>query len=114
MEIGFAGAESAIYVFDKGEKDYLQIFSGLTKRDGQFIVSREKIDNFSFDDLVGKEILVGRIAGMPSLNFEDALINNDIYSEDVDLNYSVDFADLSSAFISGTGDFVNLFDIIAT
>ena len=60
VEIGFAGPESAIYVYENGEKDYLVTFSGLTKRDGQFIVSREKIDNFDISYLYGKEILVGR------------------------------------------------------
>lgn len=60
VEVGFAGPESAIYVYENGEKDYLVTFAGLTKRDGQFIVSREKIDNFKIEDLYGKEILVGR------------------------------------------------------
>lgn len=60
VHIGFAGPESAIYVYKNGEEDYLVTFAGLTKRDGQFIVSREKIDNFSIDNLYNKEILVGR------------------------------------------------------
>ena len=59
-QIGLAGAESAIYVYNGGEKDYLQIFSGLTKRDGQFILGRNKVDNFDISMLKGKEILVGR------------------------------------------------------
>lgn len=63
VEVGFAGPESAIYVYENGEKDYLITFAGLTKRDGQFIVSREKIDNFKIEDLYGKEILVGRTGG---------------------------------------------------
>lgn len=63
VEVGFAGPESAIYVYENGEKDYLVTFAGLTKRDGQFIVSREKIDNFKIKDLYGKEILVGRTGG---------------------------------------------------
>lgn len=61
VEIGFAGPESAIYVYEGGEEDYLITFSGLTKRDGQFIVSRKKIENFSLNDLKGKEILAGRL-----------------------------------------------------
>lgn len=60
VDIGFAGPESAIYVYKNGEKDYLVTFAGLTKRDGQFIVSRKKIDNFKMEDLYGKEVLVGR------------------------------------------------------
>ena len=110
VQIGFAGAESAIYVYDKGEKDYLQIFSGLTKRDGQFILSRKKNKDFSLNDLVGKEILVGRSSGMPALNFLNALKNADIDSKDININYSVDFAALSGTFIGGTGDYVNLFE----
>ena len=39
-EIGLAGPESATYVYLGKEKDYLQVFAGLTKRDGQFILSR--------------------------------------------------------------------------
>lgn len=60
VQIGFAGAESAIYVYNEKENDYLQIFAGLTKRDGQFIVSRKDIKDFKLSDLYNKEILVGR------------------------------------------------------
>lgn len=114
VEIGFCGAESSIYVYNGGEKNYIENFAGLTKRDGQFIVSRKKIDNFKIEDLIGKEILVGRIGGMPALNFENALYNNNIDKSKVKLNYSIEFAALSGAFIGGTGDFVNLFEPNAT
>ena len=60
VEIGFAGPESAIYVYENGEKDFLVTFAGLTKRDGQFIVSRKKLDQFDISDLYGKEVLTGR------------------------------------------------------
>ena len=60
VNIGFAGPESAIYIYNNGEDDYLVTFAGLTKRDGQFIVSRTKIDNFDISDMYNKEILVGR------------------------------------------------------
>ena len=114
VQIGFAGAESAIYVYDKGEKDYLQIFSGLTKRDGQFILGRENIKDFTLEDLKGKEILVGRSSGMPALNFLNALKNANIAPEDININYSVDFSALSGSFIGGEGDYVNLFEPNAT
>ena len=114
VEIGFAGAESAIYVYTGGEKDYLQIFSGLTKRDGQFIVSRSLDENFKLENLIGKEILVGRKGGMPALNFLNALKNSGIDPADVKLNYSVEFAALSGSFIGGVGDYVNLFEPNAT
>lgn len=113
-QIGLAGAESAIYIYNAGEKDYLKIFSGLTKRDGQFIIGRKKTDNFSFDDLKNKEILVGRRGGMPSLNFLNAIENRGLNISDFKINYSIDFASLSGAFISGEGDYVNLFEPNAT
>lgn len=110
VNIGFAGAESAIYVYNENEEDYLELFAGLTKRDGQFIVSREKIENFKLEDLTSKEILVGRSTGMPALNFLNALKNNNIDINKINPNYSIEFAALSGSFIGGTGDFVNLFE----
>jgi len=107
--VGFAGMESAIYIYNGGEKDYLQAFSGLTKRDGQFIIGRNKT-NFTLNDLVGKEVLVGRKGGMPALNFINALKHEGIDPAKVNLNYQIDFASLSGAFIGGTGDYVNLFE----
>ena len=113
VEIGFAGAESAIYIYKQQESDYLQLFAGLTKRDGQFIVARDNKD-FNLEDLYGKEILVGRKTGMPALNFLRALQNNGIDIDKININYSVEFAALSGTFIGGTGDYVNLFEPNAT
>jgi NitT/TauT family transport system substrate-binding protein len=113
VNIGFAGPESTIYVYNGGESDYLVSFAGLTKRDGQFIVSHKQSD-FNLNDLKGKEILVGRKGGMPALNFLNALANAGIKQSDININYSVDFASLSGSFISGIGDYVNLFEPNAT
>ena len=112
VNIGLCGPEATIYVYNEGEKDYIKTFAGLTKRDGQFIISRNKIDNFTLNDLKNKEVLAGRAGGMPIINFENALKNENI--KDVNINSSVDFANLTSAFISGMGDFVNLFEPNAT
>lgn len=112
VDIGLCGPEATIYVYNEGEKDYIRTFAGLTKRDGQFIISRTKIDNFKLEDLKGKEVLAGRPGGMPIINFYNALKNNKI--EGVNTNDTIDFANLTSAFLSGTGDFVNLFEPNAT
>lgn len=114
VEVGFAGPESAIYVYKGGEEDYLVTFSGLTKRDGQFIVSRNKIENFTLNNLKGKEILAGRLGGMPVLNFQNALKNENVNENEIKMNTSVEFASLSGSFIAGMGDFVNLFEPNAT
>lgn len=111
-DIGLAGPESAVFVYLGGEEDYLQVFSGLTKKDGQFILSRNK--DFDWNDLIGKEILVGRASGMPAMSFFKALDNKGIKKSDVKINTSIEFAELSGAFIGGEGDFVNLFEPLAT
>lgn len=113
VQIGFAGPESAIYVYNGGEEDYLVTFAGLTKRDGQFIVGKSGKE-FDWNDLKGKEILVGRKGGMPALNFLNALKNAGINTSDVKLNYSVEFAALAGSYIAGIGDYVNLFEPNAT
>lgn len=114
VEIGFAGPEASIYVYNGGEEDYIISFAGLTKRDGQFILAREANDNFKLEDLYNKEILVGRKGGMPSLNFLNALKKSNIDPKKININYSVEFAALSGSFIGGIGDYVNLFEPTAT
>lgn len=60
VEIGLCGSEATIYIYNQGEEDYLVNFSALTKRDGSFIVSRTKQENFKLEDLKGKTIIGGR------------------------------------------------------
>ena len=59
VQIGFCGSEQSIYIYNKGSKDYLVNFAGLTKRDGSFIVSRTN-EKFKLNDLVGNTIIGGR------------------------------------------------------
>lgn len=111
VQIGFCGSESTIYVYNQGEKDYLVNFAALTKRDGSFIVSREKIEDFTLEDLKGKHVVAGRQGGMPVMMFEWALSQAGIDpKEEVNVDTSIEFASMSGAFIGGTGDFVNLFE----
>lgn len=114
-QIGFSGTEATIYVYNGGEKNYLQVFAALTKRDGAFLVSREKIDNFTLEDLKGKTVLGGRKGGMPEMTLEWALRENNIDPvNDLNIDTSVAFAAMEGAFIGGTGDFVTLFEPNAT
>lgn len=111
VEIGFSGSEACIYVYNAGEKDYLKTFAQLTQKDGTFLVSRQKIDNFTLNDLKGKSVVGGRQGGMPEMTFEWALRQNGIDPvNDLDIDTSVAFAAMSGAFIGGQGDFVTLFE----
>lgn len=111
VNIGFCGSEATIYVYNEGEKDYLINFAALTKRDGSFLVSREKYDKFTLGDLKGKKIIGGRKGGMPEMTLEWALKENGIDPKsDVKIDTSIAFAAMSGAFIGGEGDFVSLFE----
>ena len=110
-DIGFSGSEATIYVYNGGEKDYLKTFAQLTQKDGSFIVSREKIDNFTLNDLKGKTIIGGRIGGMPEMTLEWVLKENGINPEkDLKIDTSVAFAAMGGSFIGGNGDYVSLFE----
>ena len=110
-DIGFSGSEACIYVYNAKEKDYLKTFAQLTQKDGSFIVSREKIDNFTLNDLKGKKIIGGRLGGMPEMTLEWVLRENNIDPKnDVEIDTSIQFAAMGGAFIGGEGDFVSLFE----
>lgn len=114
VQIGFSGTEATIYVYNGGEKDYPMVFAALTKRDGSFLVSRKKIDNFKLDDLKGKNIIGGRKGGMPEMTFEWALREHGINLNELNIDTSVAFPAMEGAFIGGSGDFVTLFEPNAT
>lgn len=114
VEIGFSGSEATIYVYNGGEKDYLKTFAQLTQKDGSFIVSRKKIDNFDISMLKGSYYIGGRLGGMPEMTLEYILTKNGIKTSDLTIDTSIAFASMGGAFIGGTGDFVSLFEPNAT
>lgn len=113
IQIGLMGPEASIYVYAQGRKDYAITFAQLTQRDGTFIVGREKINNFTLDELKGKSILGGRKGGMPFMTLEYALKENNVY-EEVNVRSDVAFAAMIGAFTQGEGDFTTAFEPSAT
>ena len=59
-DIGFMGAEASIYAYQEGATDPVVNFAQLTQRAGNFLVAREEMPNFTWDDLKGKKVLGGR------------------------------------------------------
>lgn len=114
-DIGLSGTEATIYVYNGGENDYVMTFAGLTQKDGSFLVSRERIDNFKLDYLKGKKVIGGRVGGMPEMTFEWALKQHGINPKtDLFIDTSVAFPAMEGAFVGGNGDFVTLFEPNAT
>ena len=114
-DIGFMGSESTIYTYNGGTQDYVVNFAQLTQRAGNFLVSREPIENFSWDMLVGANVLGGRPGGMPEMVFEYILIKNNIDPmQDLHIDQSIDFGSTAAAFSGGQGDFTVEFEPHAT
>ncbi len=115
IDIALVGSETSIYVSAQGANDPIKNFAQLTQTDGTFLVSREKIDNFSWDMLKGTTFLGQRKGGMPQMAGEFVLKKHGIDPHaDLELIQNIDFANISTAFASGTGDFVQLFEPTAS
>lgn len=114
-DIGFMGSESTIYTYAGGTQDYVVNFAQLTQRAGNFLVSREPVDHFSWDMLRGKQVLGGRAGGMPEMVFEYILKKNNIDPEnDLSIDQSIDFGSTAAAFSGGQGEFTVEFEPHAT
>ena len=114
-DIGFMGSESSIYVYNQGSEDYMVNFAQLTQRAGNFLVARQPMDNFTWNDIKGKNVLGGRKGGMPQMVFEYILKKNGIDpATDLNIDQSIDFGSTGAAFSGGQGDYTVEFEPSAT
>ncbi len=114
-QIGFMGSEASIYVYSEGASDYAVNFAQLTQRAGNFLVGREEHSDFSWTNLMGKEIIGGRDGGMPQMVLEYILRQNGIDpKEDVSIIQNINFGLTAGAFSGGTGDYTVEFEPFAT
>lgn len=114
-DIGFMGSEASIYTYNEGATDYVVNFAQLTQRAGNFLVAREEMADFTWEDLKGHLVLGGRKGGMPEMVFEYILKQNGIDPEtDLEINQGIDFGSTAAAFAEGQGDFTVEFEPGAT
>jgi len=114
-DIGFMGPEAAIYVHNEGREDHAQIFAQLTQTDGSFLMGREEEPDFKWEDLKGKTIIGGRKGGVPLMTLEYVLKKHGLTpGVDVEVLTNIQFALMAGAFTGGTGDYVTLFEPIAS
>ena len=114
-DIGFAGPEASIYVYNEGKEDYTQVFAQMTQKDGSLLIARNETDNFSWQDLKGKTVIPGRKGGVPYMTLEYVLRKNGIDPQkDVTLDDSIKFDLMAGAFASGNADYVTLFEPTAS
>jgi NitT/TauT family transport system substrate-binding protein len=105
-DIGFAGPEATIYVYNQGKEDHPIIFAQLTQRDGSFLVGRQPEPDFKWENLKGKTIIGGRPGGVPQMTLEYVLKEHglDPY-KDVEMITNLQFTATAGAFVGGMGDY---------
>ena len=114
-DIGFAGPEASIYVYNEGKDDFTQVFAQLTKKDGSFLVSRYDEPNFKWTNLKGKTIIPGRKGGVPRMTLEYVIKKYGMDpSSDMNLDDSISFDLMAGAFSAGNADYVTLFEPTAS
>lgn len=115
-QIGLMGPEASIFVYNGGQTNYAISFAQVTQCDGSFLMAREKITNWTWDMLKGKEILGGRKGGVPEMTLEYVLkskgliVGQDDNTKEVNVRTDVQFAAMGGAFASGEADFVTMFE----
>ena len=114
-DIGFMGSEASIYTYAEGATDHVVNFAQLTQRAGNFLVAREEMPDFTWEDIKGHLVLGGRKGGMPEMVFEYILKQNGIDpGTDLEINQNIDFGSTAAAFSEGQGDFTVEFEPGAT
>lgn len=63
-DIGFMGAEASVYAYQEGATDPVVNFAQLTQRAGNFLVAREEMPDFKWENLKGEKVLGGRKGGV--------------------------------------------------
>lgn len=117
VDIGFAGPEASIYVYQQGKKDHSVVFAQLTKRDGSFLVGRDEseVSTFDWTNLKGKHVLPGRKGGVPYMSLEYVIKEHGLNpATDMNFDNSISFDAMTGAFVGGVGDYVTIFEPTAT
>ena len=114
-QIGFMGGEASIYAYLEGSQDPVVNFAQGTQRAGNFLVGREKEEDFQWENLKGKKVIGGRKGGMPEMVFEYILKKHGLDPvKDLEIEQGIDFGSTGAAFSGGQGDYTVEFEPSAT
>lgn len=115
IDVGFCGPEASIYVYNEGREDYPQVFAQMTQRDGSFLVGKEKVEEFDWNQLKGKTVIPGRRGGVPYMTFEYLLKEKGLNPQnDLILDDSIQFSLMAGAFSGSNAEYVTLFEPTAS
>lgn len=114
-DVVLVGTEAAVYVTARGAASPVVGIAQLTQTDGSFLVARKQTGPFQWSDLRGKALLGQRKGGMPEMVSEYVQHRHGLKPhENVKIIQNVDYNNLGNAFAAGTGDYVQLFEPVAS
>lgn len=92
---------------EAGKSTEIRHFAQINERDGFFIAAREKDDDFNWQKLKGKNVLVDHFF-QPYAMLNYALYKNEISMTDLKVIDAGDVDQIEEAFRNGQGDYVHL------
>lgn len=111
IDVALVGSETSIYVYQQGSDDPVINFGQVTQTDGTFLMARQGEGKVDWNEVKGSAFLGQRKGGMPQMAGEFTLRKHGIDPQkDLKLIQNIDFANIASAYLSGTGDYVQLFE----
>src|SRR5690625_4669885 len=115
-DIALVGSETSVYVYAQDATDPVINFAQLTQTDGTFLVSKEPMPDFTWEDVRGEIFLGQRKGGMPQMVGEFVLKKHGIdpHEDLAELIQHIEFANIPGAFASGDAQFVQLFEPTAS
>lgn len=114
-DIGLMGPEGVIYASEMNDAPV--VFGQLTKRDGSFLVSKkDEADTFEWSDLEGKQVLAGRVGGVPAMTMQYIMNGYGLYDGvNCTINTEVAFNMMGSVFEADDDvDYTTLFEPTAS
>lgn len=105
-DIGLAGPEVAIYIYNSESPDKPVMFCSVNGTDGFFFVSREKLEPFEWSKLRNRKIIGWRPGSTPQMFLEYVLTQRGVDSETIrSIVTNIAPPAREGAWMSGSGDF---------
>lgn len=114
-DIALVGPETTVFIWGQEGPEKVKMFAQMTTTDGSFLVARPGTEPFEWEQMQGKTIIGWRIGSMPQMAAARILRNHGLDPE-ADVTYVSNLAAtaIAGAFISGQGDFLQVFEPTAS
>lgn len=109
-DIALVGPETTVFVHNQDTPNKVKIFAQMTDKDGSFLVAKAGSSGFGWSDLKGKTVIGWRKGSMPQLVAEAVLKQQGLGSADLTYVSNVAAPAMVGAFVSGQGDYVQVFE----